>query len=367
MAIPIQEARGVFTKVLVARWNELMELAPKGFLRSFFTKQTTSAKEISIEVMRGTEKIAVDVLRGTDGNRNTFSKHAEKIFIPPFYNEYFDATELDRYDLLFGANATNPTVGVIDGMISQALEKLNILKYKIERAYELQAAQVFESGIVQLISGDNIDFKRKAGSMVVKDAAEYWQVATVDPRADFITGGNFLRQTGKAGDGEFNVILGSNALTVLLANPFIDNDKIKSISLVDLKMPQVNAMGGIYHGTLSAGPYRIHLWSYNEFYDNSSGVSTAYINTNQFYMVPMNSGKFVMSFAGVPAIIRDVRNAEFPEYITQMEADYYINNYIDPKGKKHVFEILSAGLAIPVSVDRIFSMQVTATQEGQGG
>lgn len=367
MAIPIQEARGVFTKVLVARWNELTELAPKSFLRSFFTKQTTSAKEISIEVMRGTEKIAVDVLRGTNGNRNTFSKHAEKIFVPPFYDEYFDATELDRYDLLFGANSLNPTVGVIDGMISQALEKLKILKYKIERAYELQCSQVFESGIVQLISGDNIDFKRKAGSMVVKDAAGYWQVASVDPRADFITGGDFLRQTGKAGDGEFNVILGSNALTVLLANPFIDNDKIKTLSLIDLKMPQVNAMGGVYHGTLSAGPYKVHLWSYNEYYDNTSGVSTAYINANQFIMIPLTSAKLIMSFAGVPAIVRDVRNAEFPEYITQMEADYYINNYIDAFGKKHVFEILSAGLAIPVSVDRIFSMQVTNGTEIIGG
>lgn len=366
MAIPIQEARGLFTKTLVARWNELMEIAPKNYLRSFFTKKTTTAKEISIEVMRGTEKIAVDVLRGTNGNRNTFSKHAEKIFVPPFFNEYFDATELDRYDLLFGQDASNPTIGVIDGMITQALEKLNILKYKIERAYELQCSQVFTTGIVQLTNGDNIDFKRKAGSMVVKDAAGYWSVSTVDPRDDMRSGADFLRKTGKAYDSEFNVILGAKALTDLLANPNVNDDKIKTLALVDLRMPQTDAMGGVYHGTLSAGPYKMHLWSYPDYYDNSEGVSTAYINDYYMIILPKTSGKFVMSYAGVPAIIRDQRNAEFPEYIRQMESDYFINNFIDPYGKKHVFEILSAGLSVPVSVDRIYSSQVTGS-EVQGG
>lgn len=362
MAIPIQEARNIFTKVLVARWNELLEISPKNFLRSFFTKKTTTSKEISIEVMRGTEKIAVDILRGNGGNRNTFSRHSEKIFIPPFYNEYFDATELDRYDLLFGADATNPTVGVITGMIDQALEKLEILKYKIERAYELQCSQVFTNGIVQLRSGDNIDFKRKTASMVVNTPGEYWKVQTIDPRLQMISAAKFLRTVGKATDGEYNLILGSNALIDLLANPFIDNDKIKSLSLVDLKMPISNAMGGVYHGTLSAGPYHIHLWSYPEYYDNVEGISTPYIDDNYIFMLPKLSTKFVLSHAGVPAIIRDQRNAEFPEYIRQMEADYFINNFIDPAGKKHVFEILSAGLSIPVSVDRIYSAKVTGTE-----
>lgn len=360
--IPVQEARSVFTQTLVATWNELIELAPKMFLGSFFTKKTTVDKEISIEVVRGTEKIAVDVLRGTQGNRNTFSKAAQKIFIPPFFNEWFDATELDKYDNVFGIGVSQVEGRVIDGMLGQALEKLNVLKYKIERAYELQCSQVFSTGIVTLVSGDNIDFKRKAASMVVKEAAEYWTVQTVDPRTHLQAGCEFLRKTGKATDGEFNAILGRNVLTALLANPFIDNDKIKTMALVDLNMPQANAMGGIYHGTISCGPYKVNLWSYPEFYETSDGAVTPYINDDYYYLLPLRSAKLVKSFAGVPAIVRDVRNAEFPEFIRQMETDYYVNNYIDPVGKKHVFEILSAGVAIPVSVDRIYSSKVTGTE-----
>lgn len=360
MAIPIQQARNIFTKALVSRWNELTELAPKSFLRSFFTKKTTTSKEISIEVMRGTEKIAVDVLRGAGANRNTFSKFSEKIFVPPFYNEDFDGTELDNYDLLFGQDASNPNTGVIDGLIEGSLEKLEILRHKIERAYELQCGQVLTSGIVQLTSGDNIDYKRKAASMVVKASGAYWTVDTVDPRIHLREGCDFLRHTGKAGSAEFNAILGADVLTALLANPFIDNDKIKTLSLVDLKMPQVKAEGGVYHGTISAGPYKIHLWSYPETYENSSGTATPYIADDYYVLLPTTSARFVLSFASVPAIVRDTKNAEFPAFIRQMKADYYINNYIDEKGKKHVFEIMSAGLAVPVSVDRMYSSKVVA-------
>lgn len=357
MAIPVQEARNIFNKYLVESWNELQEIKPTSFLRSFFTKKTTTAKEVSIEVVRGTETIAADVQRGENGNRNSFSKGAEKLFVPPFFNEYFDATELDAYDNLFGS-AGGVNGRVITGAIEQATEKLEILKKKIERSYELQCAQVLESGIVLLSKGDNINFKRKGASMVVKTAPGYWTVGTVDPREDLKAGATFLRQTGKAGGGEFNAILGSAALTALLANPFVDNDKIKTLPLSELKMPQVNAEGGVYHGTISAGPYKVNLWSYPETYD-VSGTPTAYVNTDYFFMLPVMGARLVLSHASVPAIMRDRSNAEFPEYIQQMEADYYINNYIDPFGKKHVFEVLSAGLAIPVSVDRIYSSKVT--------
>jgi hypothetical protein len=360
--IPIQDARGVFTNTLIATWNELTELAPKAFLRSFFTKKTTSSKEVSIEVMRGTEKVAVDVLRGTNGNRNTFSRFTEKMFVPPFYNEYFDATNLDRYDVLFGRNATSAPAPVISGMIDQATEKLMILRYKIERAYELQASQVFESGIVQLTSGDNIDYKRKATSMVVNLPAAYWTNSSIDPRNDLLAGANFLRTTGKSRGGIFKVIVGSNALAALLNHAKIAEYNVINISLVDLKSPQVDSEGAIYIMRLSWGGYMFDIWSYPETYETSAGVATPYINADYFYMVPETGAQLIMSFAGVPAIIRDVRNAEFPEFIGQVEADYWINNYIDPMGKKHVFEILSAGLAIPVSVDRIYSAKVTGTE-----
>lgn len=362
MAIPVQQARGVFTQQLIARWNELRELAPKSFLRSFFTQSTTDSKYVSIEVMRGTEKVAVDVLRGTEGNRNTFSKSAEKIFMPPFYHENLDMTEFDKYDVMFGQDAMSVSVGTVDSLIAQALDKLVVLRYKIERAYELQASQVLTSGIIVLNSGDNIDYKRKAASMVVNTAGEYWKVPTVDPRTQLKAGANFLRHTGKANVGVFDIILGQAALTDFLANPFINNEKIKDIKLIDLQSPQSTSTGAILHGQISAGSYLFNIWTYPENYDTSAGVSTPYINDNYMYMLPSNGTRFNFAFAGVPAIVKDIRNEQFPELITSVAADYVIGNYIDVAKKKHVFEIMSAGLAVPVSVDRIYSAKVTGTE-----
>lgn len=362
MAIPVQQARGIFTQQLIASWNELRELAPKSFLRSFFTQKTTDTKYVSIEVMRGTEKVAVDVFRGGEGNRNTFSKSSEKIFMPPFFHEYLDMTEFDKYDVMFGESVGNVSVGTIDSTIGQALEKLVVLRQKIERAYELQASQVLTSGIVTVNSGDNIDYKRKAASMVVNTAGEYWKVATVDPREQLKSAANFLRTVGKANSGVFNVVLGQRALTDLLSNPFINNEKIKDIKLIDLQMPQASATGQVLHGQLSAGSYIFNLWSYPENYDNSVGVSTPYVDDDYVYVLPATGLNLVFAFAGVPAIVKDTRNESFPELITSVAGDYVIGNYIDVAKKKHVFEIMSAGLAVPVSVDRFYSAKVTGTE-----
>jgi hypothetical protein len=68
--------------------------------------------------------------------------------------------------------------------------------------------------------------------------------------------------------------------------------------------------------------------------------------------------KGVTSYAGIPAIMRDKNSAEFSQFISPIEAEFYINNYIDPVKKAHWFEIASAPLAIPISVDRVYTLSV---------
>ena len=361
--LSISEARGLFNRELVAIFDESKQIAPKQFLSSFFTKKVTDAKEVSIQVRRGTERVAVDVLRGTDGNRNTISRHSEKLYVPPFYNEYFDATELDKYDLLFGSGSTDVTPYTFNDVLTNAQEKLMLLRYKMERAYELQASQVLESGIVQLKSGDSIDFGRKATSMVDLGQVQgmgYWNNQNTDPAQAFIAAGHFLRQVGKATDGVFNVIMGENALAAWKSNRnVIQTNYNIYIKVIDLNMPQANAEGGLFHGQYAAGSYLFNIWSYPEIWEDASLTPNYYIDPDHAYFIPVKSAMFVQSFAGVPAIIKDVRNADYPELITNTAADYVVNNYIDPKLKKHVFELLSAGLMIPVSVDRIYSVKAT--------
>ena len=358
--IPVQQAKAIFTKAYLAAFKE--KIPVPSFLKTFFNVETTRAKTVSIEVQRGTERIAVDVLRGTDGNRNQFSRWTEKEYMPPFFNENFDATSLDRYDRLFGVNP-EITPEVIGYLANDISDKLMTLRDKIERAKEKQAAQVFETGIVELINGDNIDFKRKAESKVdLGSGGDYWSVTTAGVEADLIAGAEFIRNKGKNGSPIFNLVMsGTGWINLKNTNYFADLANFQQVQLIDVNMPQKESFGAGYMGRISAGAYLFDVWTYDEIYEAAgTGTITRYWPVNYAFMTPSNGTRFTLAHAGVPAIIRDKSNAEFAQFIIQQASEYWINNYIDNPGKAHIFEIMSAPLAVPITIDMIYTMQILA-------
>lgn len=347
MEIPVVQARELFTKALIAVYKE--RTTPKSFLRSFFRVVESGSKMLSIEVQRGTEKIAVDVERGTEGNRNSFSRSTEKIFVPPYYREYFDATQMDLYDRLFAASGTIDEV-VFSDFINAVADKLRSLQEKIERAYEKQCADVLLDGIVPLQSGVNIDFKRKAGSLVDLGGGSYW-TDSVNPYTTLETGANFIRKEGKFGGNVINAILGSEAMAAFLDNADVkERADIKNFSLDQIREPQ-RVADGTLHGRVSAGAYMVNLWTYNEFYTNSSGVATPFIDPTKVILLPEQTN-FVLGFAAVPQLIT--------EGITTTKGAYVFGEYVDQRKVAHVFDIKSAGVAIPVAVDTIYTVKTVA-------
>jgi len=357
--IPIQDARNIFTKAVVGVYEE--NIPAPSFLRSFFTTKTAVTKEVSIEVRRDTEKIAVDVLRGTDGNRNQFTRHSEKIFVPPFYNEYFDITALERYDRAFGHPEAGdyPTIGLLADEVGGKLLKL---RNKIERAKERQCAQVFETGIVELKNGDNIDYKRRAESLVDLGSGGYWSDPTAPVEDQLIAGAKFIRNKGKNVYPELVLVLSSEGWANLKRTNWFDNEaKFVKVTLLDVNMPaQVGATGAVYAGRMTAGAYIYNVYLYDEVYTDETGTTKPYLPTNKAVILPVQGHSFLMQHAGVPAILADTTQAEFNEYIGMIAGEYYVNNYIERKRKAHIFELYSAPLALPVSVDMIYTMQVLA-------
>ena len=353
MAIPISDFRALFTKTLIDVYKQ--RIAPVAFLRSFFPTVTSPTKEISIEVQRGFEKIAVDVIRGTEGNRNTFSRSTEKIFVPPYFREYFDATQLDLYDRVLGSQG-NAQAPLFAALATTVADRIGDLQDKIERSYELQASQVLLTGIVTLVSGINIDFKRKAASLVdlnVGGAGGYF-AANSDVYKQFENGCNFLRQVGKSADGTFNAICGSTALSDLFKNTtFLTRQNLFNMALDQIVGPQRGALGMTYHGTLTCGSYKVNLWAYPQFYDDpTSGVQTAYIDPKKAVLIPMQP-RFKMAFSAVPQLIG--QPGQLP-----VQGAYVVGEFIDQRKAVHDFDIQSAGIAIPVAVDQIYTMKAVA-------
>lgn len=348
--IPAIQARPLFTQMTVAVYRERMKAM--NFLRSFFINDETVTKLISIEVQRGFENVAVDVYRNSEGNRNTFGKSTQKTFEPPYYDEFLELTSLDLYEMLFLSPSV--TDEVFAAFVSMVADKMIVITDKIERAYELQCSQVLIDGIVQLKSGDNIDFLRKADSLVDLGAGNYWDGAAVDPNTVLETGCRFLREVGKSSGGVVNVIMGSAAFAAMTNNTIVKGRKayIKDYAFDRLTPPQRDSTGGSFHGEVEVGAYSARIWSYPEVYNHPvTGVITDYIDRKKIVMLP-EKPNFKLAFAAVPQLV--------DEGTMPKKGAYLVQEFKDPRKASHVVDIRSAGLAIPVAVDQIFTAKVLA-------
>lgn len=348
MNIQTTDAFGIYTKMVVDAYKEETS-APK-FLASFFpAAPPTSALEIGIAVRRGSKKIAVDVVRGTDGNRNTFSRTTEKLFIPPYFREYFDITSLDHYDRINQVSTVDDSI--FAQFVMDSAEKYRELVNKIDRTYEKYRADVLTTGILEFTQGaGQIDFKRKAGSKVdLNGAGGYWATNN-DLYAQFAAGAEWLRANGKVTDFRFTVILGGLAMTALKKNTvFLANQNLFNLKLDNIQTPQARAAGGVFHGTLTAGAYMFDLWTYPETYEDAAGVQQPYIDEKYGIMLPQNP-HFRMAFAGVPQLPGS----------QPLVGDFIFTEYVDEKRRTREYHVESAGMPVPTAIDQVYTFKAVA-------
>lgn len=356
--LSIQQAYGVLTSAYTTMYQEMIP-APS-FLKTFFKVETNRKATVKLEVQRGTEYMAVDVLRGSRGNRNQSSVWSQKEYLPPFYKEYFDATQLDNYDRVFGQNPDVSDAEVIASMSRDIASEYIKLRDKCERRKELQAAQVFDNGVVTMINGDNINFARKATSMVNLTGA-YWTTAATDIESQLIAGAEFCRRTGKNGTPQFDIIMSGTAWVNLKKSTYFTTlANFNQVSLIDIKRPQTTAFGASYHGQITAGAYLFNVWTYDEVYQNESGTITRYWPEKKVVIIPTAGTQFKLSHGGLPMVMKAPGNAEFSETINNVAGEYARYNLIDANASAHYFYLMTACVAIPVTVDMIYTMQVIA-------
>ena len=355
MPISQTEARNRYTNTLIGFYQQLT--TPTGFLRAKFTEDVSTTKYVSIDVQRFGEQVATDVQRGTEGNMNTFDDNNNKLFLPPYYREKFNATSMDLYDRALGSPLIDE--GIFAMLVQETAKRMTHLQNKIERAYELQAASVYETGTVTLKDRTIINFKRKSDSLVNLGAGNYW-VNDVDPYKTIEDLCNFLRQVGKMeGGGTVDVLCGSTAWQDFMNNSYVKaRNDIKMWKLDDVVPPARNIVGGVYHGTVTCGSYVAHMWTYPEFYDNAQGVSTPYWNPKKICVTPAQKTNFKLAFAAVPRLLMGNRQSALLGSTTQVSGKYVIGDYTDSRLDSHIFDIKSAGVCIPMDVDRIATATV---------
>jgi|TARA_R110000824_G_scaffold324151_1_gene511129 hypothetical protein len=348
MSINIVQAQGLSTQKTIAVYKQMTVVT--SFLQSFFVPKESMTRYVSTEVKRGLEKVASQVHEYSDGNRNVFTATTVKVFKPAFYHEYLTANEYQLYDQVITSLSNGDSTFFLD-MVQEHAEQLMLLQNKIERAVEIMCAQALETGIVTMLDGADINFGRKAASVVAYNAANDFSVGTVSPYDVFEAGCQFIRQTGKAQGGVFNAIMGTDAMAAFLNNTIVkERNDIRNINLDMLRTPQRLAVGHYLHGEITVGSNTVRLITYPEYYDNDSNVSTAYIDPKKFILMPEQTN-FVLAYGAVPQLIED--NGTIPQ-----KGRYLIQEFKDRKEGKHTIHIKAAPLPVTVDIDKIYTIQV---------
>jgi len=356
MGISVSEVRGIVQKKYLKDYNEfLLTKMPTNFLQSFFKVTTTPARQVNFEVERGLELISVDIDEFSDGQRNKWSITSEKGFIPPKYHEYYDVCGLASWDRVYN-ESSEVTGNSLKALGSEMALRMVQMRAKIARAKEKQALQVFESGVLTLVNGTNINFKRKAASIVDVSGSAPWSTAGSPIGKHISAGCEFIREFGKNADGECHVIMdGPMWGYVQASNYFTNKANFVQVKLINVTFPQIKSTGAVYMGSIVAETHVAHIWVYNDGYNSDASTFVKYWNPKKVVIIPTKGTDFEMAHAGIRARLSGDKGDK--AYIGRVGREYYNWDRVDDKKFTHEYHIKSAPIAIPKSVDQIYTLK----------
>ena len=361
--IPSDQVRPTFTSDLAAVYKG--SLRAHTALQSKFKRVTKETDFLEINVQRYAANVALDVVRGGDGNRNQFAKMVQKVEQPPFFYEYLDVMQLEGYNRAFGS--VSMSASAYRDFRETAIFNMKQLVNKIDRAYEIQAASVFISGIVNTASAGATNFLRNAASIKAYSAGIDWSIDTVDPRDIIKQGCVYVSTIGQAEGGVFDILMGDLAYDSFITNPIIQNESQKLWrTLTKLEEPEMRGDGMVFMGQTAAGSYKVNIWTYPAQYNadpSDPRTFTYYVPSKMIVILPKDP-YFIHGFAMVPRL---------PDYMGMSESgmagaiggeagtgkgEYFVSEFIDQKATAWYMALKSAGLVWPVAVDQIFNAWV---------
>lgn len=355
--IPVQQARQLFTDAFIGTWRESFPV--NNFWRSFTTDKTVSTKFVSLEVQRGTKKIAADVMRGAESNRNKFGLSTAKTYLPPYFFESFTNEDLAIYDQLFGKYGEVTDTEIVKEVIKDVTSNYVELKNKIERAYEKQAADMFQTGTISMVNGDAIDFKMKSSHK--QTLSTKWDNTTPEIFKSLKTALDQLKTDGAAAV-EFDVVMGDLAGQALLDSAeYQKKFGTFPITATQYNLPRYEATtGAVFHNRISVGQYIVNLWTTGDTYTNESGVDTPFLDPKKVVIIA-KSMQAIMTFAAIPRVLTDNgvnQNSQFSQVLEN--GKYFLNNFVKNEVSSHIFTIASAGVPVPLTVDHYSCLTVLA-------
>lgn len=331
------------------------------FLAGFFQSPPQNfhtSEKVEIDIVREDEDVAVAITGVAEGPRaNESSRYTNKAFTPPVYDEM---GPIAAYDMLKRQAGQNPFDSPDFGASAtlQAFTIFRKLENKIRRAVELQASQIFQSGILTLTDGAantvyTLDFKPKATHFPTVAAVWALDGSTGTPLADLEDLSNVIRRDGKRQPNR--LIFGPDAMNRFLANPkVIEELNFRRADLIDLA-PEVRGQGATFRGTIVIGHYRFEMWMYDGTFKNpSSGAVTPYVGDDRVIMLS-SEGRLDLTFGAIPSFVSPEQRALpfLPPRITSEGRGIALdtNSWVTNDGKTLFVSAGTRPLTIPTAID----------------
>lgn len=339
---------------------------PLMFLTGFFrspAKNFFASEKVELDIVRSGREIAIAVQDLSVGYRdNQATVYTNKEFTPAIYKEQVPLDSGSLIKRMANEHSfVNPNyLKNIRVLLNDAMQEI---QRKIQRAIEVQASQVLQTGALTLTDATGasvfaLNYQPKTTHFPT--AGTSWATATgeqmlndLQSLADVIT---------TDGLREPNVlIMGSSSF-----NKLIRNDDVKSLfdnrryELGTINGATVAGNGGIRQGSISIGNYRFDIWTYNGEYTNpANGNPVKYIDKGKI-IVTSYEARFDAVFGDIPNIgvllgasrnnILDSSTRRFSSSNRRM--DLFTNVWLSDNGEQIFAGVGSRPLLIPTAIDQ---------------
>lgn len=277
-----------------------------GFLAIFARRRPffrTDANVVDIDIVRGNEKHAKFIVRGTVGEylKEQTTKGGKYTNFSRQFPLSEETENIDVEDISDRMAGENPFAAKSrrERMRDSSIDGFHKMVGRTIRAWEIAAAQVMLTGTQPTILGNSdpdflLDYKRNTDLIETLLAGEQFDGAA-DPLAVIDAKIDKLKQIGKV-SGEFTVVMGAETIIGFFGNTKIKDagDNRRLVTVVknpDLMAPQpirdMIAGGMTYIAMASTNKGRkIHILTYDAWYDTDAGVSTPYMPDKSMLIMP---------------------------------------------------------------------------------
>jgi hypothetical protein len=224
---------------------------------------------------------------------------------------------------------------------------------------------MFFTGGIVLVNGDSLDFNQKASHQFT--GLTPWS-AGGDPFAHLGDASGVNKKD--AGVTSDIAIFGQDALQLLFSNTiFKDAAKLEKVDIVTIKPPSVNSDGGVFHGMLSVGSYKLQVWTYPEDYDvpmgydfPNEGTTVPYVPTDRVLVMSSKARKELV-YAGVPVLVSVdgsfFSNLGLSQVPQNVAGEFVPWAALDIEKVALKYGVKSAPLPIPIDIDSYSWLEVS--------